>query len=134
MPVPLSLPAKCLPSGSQTTRTSSTPLKGCSWLTDYCWQETPNNMKPKLPSLLTLLALTTLPLLTSGCRSVELTLADGSRFKSTSFGNKLSIGEVALKKDGSLSVKGYNLDQVQGLGVVAESIAKGVASGLTPTP
>jgi hypothetical protein len=72
-------------------------------------------------------------LLAAGCTTRELTRKpDGTLiYKSKRFANKESIGEVNISTN-NMSMKNFQSDQVQAVGVIAEGVAKGVASGLKP--
>lgn len=67
-----------------------------------------------------------------GCRKLEVELPGGGKLMSMSFGTSLSVGEASVSTNGTVLLKNYNLDQVQALGVIAEGVAKGVASGINP--
>ncbi len=78
--------------------------------------------------LLTLLAVT------AGCTTRTASTPDGwVLYKSTRFGNKEAIKRVEYRgKDGSVFIlEGYASDQVEGLGIIAESAARGAVQGIT---
>ena len=73
--------------------------------------------------------------LLSACTTI--TYQDGgSKFTRTSFGTQLQITElkatISPKGERTIRLKGYNSDQAEALGAVAEGITKGLAQGATP--
>ena len=47
-----------------------------------------------------------------------------------SFGQRTKITQLEWGTNGVLNVKGYNNDQVDALGIVAEGVARGVVQGV----
>jgi hypothetical protein len=73
-----------------------------------------------------IISLSALLLVLPGCHSIKY----GS-VKITSFGQRTTINEAVVDpKTGVLKLKGYNNNQVDAIGAVAE----GVARGLNPSP
>lgn len=75
-----------------------------------------------------LLILSLLLTLTSGCRFLTYEGSNGEKFTSRSFGNATTLGELTVRPDGTVTLKNYNNDQVQGLGIVTESAVKAAIS------
>lgn len=72
----------------------------------------------------------------TGCHTVELEFANGAKGKVQSFGRQSSIEELSLNEQGTLRVKGYNNDEVTGLGIAVgalkELATKTQTGGVTP--
>lgn len=69
-------------------------------------------------------------LLAAGCTTRKITIGTAT-YTSTRFGNKETIGQIEYRHgDDVFIIKSYQSDQVEALGVVAESAARGAAQGL----
>jgi hypothetical protein len=68
-----------------------------------------------------------------GCTSTTVDYG-GATFKRSSWGSKVAIGELSVTTTNGtvLTLKSYNNDSVEALGVVSERVATGVAKGLKP--
>lgn len=68
----------------------------------------------------------------AGCTSRKIVLPNGAgSYTSTRFGNKESIGEISF--DGKkLTVKGYQSDQVQAIGIAVEAAVRGAVASMVP--
>lgn len=71
-----------------------------------------------------------LVLVVTGCHSITLVTKDGAKATVKSFGQKTQIGELTYDPAKGVRLKGYNNNQVDALGVIAEGVAKGTAEGL----
>lgn len=71
--------------------------------------------------------------LLTGCHTVTLTTADGSKASVTSLGQLVKIGSLKYSPTGGLELVNYNLDQLQGLqAAFAAGLAAGKAAGGVP--
>lgn len=77
----------------------------------------------------TLLTLTAFVIL-SGCTTRKITIGTAT-YTSTRFGNKENIGAIEYRHgEDVFIIKSFSSDQVEALGIVAESAARGAAQGL----
>jgi hypothetical protein len=71
----------------------------------------------------------------AGCSTIRYR-EDGVEFERVSFGTQTQISEFTVNRDPSgritFGMKGYQSDQVQAIGAVAEGIAKGLSEGVKP--
>lgn len=84
-----------------------------------------------------LLLLIPLVALLSGCNHLSYEIPNGPKLSRTALGTKNAVSELTLEIDPvtgvrRITLKGYVNDQVQGIGAVAEGVAKGLAAGVTP--
>jgi len=70
-----------------------------------------------------------------GCSEVVYK-ENGAEFKRVSFGTQTQVSEFTVGRDPggkiTFEMKGYQSDQVQAIGAVAEGVAKGLAQGIKP--
>lgn len=64
-----------------------------------------------------------------GCRQLDVTLPGGGSLHSMSFVNKLSVGEVTVGTNGTVTLRNYNLDQVAGAQAIAQGVVQGMIAG-----
>jgi len=73
-------------------------------------------------------------LLLAGCTTREL-YYNGVIYTHRSFGVRQSIGELSVTQSTNgvtVRMRGYNSDQTEALGVIAEKAAEGAARGMKP--
>lgn len=65
-----------------------------------------------------------------GCHSIQLPVGPtGAVAKFKSFGQKVTIGEASYSTNGTLMLKGYNLDQVSGINAMSTLINGAIIAG-----
>lgn len=66
----------------------------------------------------------------AGCTTRKITIGTAT-YTSTRFGNKENIGAIEYRHgEDVFIIKSFSSDQVEALGIVAESAARGAAQGL----